>query len=240
MNSDNLKRGWVYAELGDYHRNLDLNWSYAPTYLVKRKAVRSFMGNADKVELTLDVGCGEGVVVEEFRSKGYHIKGIDANYSSVDVVQGNVLSMPFKDCEVGTILFLDVLEHIPFSDQPAALQELIRVLKPGGMAMITVPNLAHLNSRVRLLLSGDLDRTDAETNHVGERPYRENFRLIRGAGFEIEKVSGITFTLPFLYRSLICQQARRLRWLHDALEPLASLLPTLAMLTVFICKKPRH
>lgn len=232
------KRGWVYAEQGDYHRNLDPNWSYTPTYLQKRKAVRRFMQGVHRQKLTLDLGCGEGVVVEEFVADGYNIRGVDANYESEHVMHGDVLALPFGDETVGAVLFLDVFEHIHFADQPRALAEILRVLEPGGVMMMTIPNLAHLNSRVRLALRGDLDRTDCELNHVGERPLAESLRLIRAGGFTIEKVSGMTFSMPYVYRGLICRHARRLRWLHDAMEPLAALLPSLAMINVVICRKP--
>src|SRR5690606_41824389 len=44
--------------------------------------VREFMDKVDKAALVVDVGCGEGVVVEEFLEKGYNIVGLDANYES--------------------------------------------------------------------------------------------------------------------------------------------------------------
>ena len=108
-----------------------------------------------------------------------------------------------------------------------------RVLKSDGQLLITVPNLAHLNSRTRLLVRGRLDRTDIETNHVAERPLWENERLIRKAGFEISDKTGITLTIPFVYRRVICRNPARFRWLHDLFEPVARRLPSLATLTVF-------
>lgn len=40
--------GWEYARKGDYHRKLDPNWSYTPTYLRKMHYVRSFFRVAQK------------------------------------------------------------------------------------------------------------------------------------------------------------------------------------------------
>ncbi len=51
-------------------------------------------------------------------------------------------------------LCLDVLEHLTFEEQPRALAELHRVLRPGGELLVSVPNLAHLQSRVHFLLTG--------------------------------------------------------------------------------------
>lgn len=236
--SINSKKGWEYARLGDYHRNLDPNWSYTPTYLRKREEVRQFMAGISKEELTLDIGCGEGVIAEEFAAQGYRIRGVDANYESDLVVHGDVLRLPFADGEAGAVLFLDVFEHIHYADQPKALCEIRRVLRPGGDMLMTIPNLAHLNSRFQIFFKGALDRTDIETNHVGERPLGENLALIHDAGFEFVSVKGMTFTAPYIYRQMICRRAARFRWLHDLMEPLAAAIPSLAMINVLHCRRP--
>lgn len=232
-----LYRSWEYDRLGDYHRNLDLNWSYAPTYLRKLAVIRQFVKALHPKAKILDLACGEGVLVEEFRKQGRDIQGIDLNYQSEFVQRGNVCQLPFPDGSVDVILFLDALEHLAFVDQPKALAEIYRVLRPNGFLFISIPNLAHLNSRVQFLLNGNLDRTDAELDHIGERPIWENEKLLKEQKFSILKRSGITFTLPFIYRQVICRYPAKFRWLHDWLEPFARYLPSLAMLNYFVCEK---
>jgi SAM-dependent methyltransferase len=227
-------RGWEYATKGDYHKNLDPNWSYTPTYLKKIAFVRTFLDNLPKETKILDAGCGEGVLVEEYRSKGYLIVGIDLNYESEYVQRGNILEMPYPDNYFDVVLMLDVFEHLAFIDQPKALAEVRRVLSSGGILLISIPNLAHLNSRFRFFFKGALDRTDTELNHVGERPIKENIQLLRNAGFEILKKKGITLTIPILYRRVICRHPAYFRWLHDLFEPFA--IPSVAMLNIFVCK----
>lgn len=228
-------RGWEYTRIGDYHRNLDPNWSYTPTYLRKMAMIRRKIAEKGKHSRILDAGCGEGVLVEEFRAQGYSIVGLDLNYESAHVRRGSVLALPYEDRTFDLVLFLDVFEHLNFLDQPAALAELHRVLCEGGEFVVSVPNLAHWNSRFRMALFGRLDRTDVDTYHIGERPYKENRDLIRKAGFEIVQTKGITLTVPFLYRCVICRRPAWFKWLHDLLEPFA--VPSLAMITVFICRK---
>lgn len=231
-------RDWEYERLGDYHRDLDPNWAYTPTYLGKMRHVRAFMKGIVPGSKVLDTCCGEGVLVDTYRHRGFDIVGLDLNYESERVTRGDVRDMPYPDESFDAVMFLDALEHVPLADQPGALKEIRRVLKPGGMMLLTVANLAHLNTRVRLLLKGQLDRTDIAVNHLGERPMHENEALIRGAGFEILKRSGVTLTVPYVYRGLICKHAARLRWLHDLLEPLGRLFPGGTMLNVFTCRKP--
>ena len=66
-----------------------------------------------------------------------------------------------------------MLEHLTFEEQPRALAELHRVLRPGGELLVSVPNLAHLQSRVHFLLPGRLIRTASELKHPGDRPVGE-------------------------------------------------------------------
>lgn len=205
-----MYRGWEYARKGDYHHYLDPNWSYTPTYLRKIAFVQQFIESLPMTKKILDVGCGEGVLVEEFRKKGWAIEGLDMNYESEFVQRGDVKDMPYADASFDLIVCLDTLEHLTFEDQPKALSEIHRSLKPDGHLVMSVPNLAHLNSRVRFLLCGKLDRTDIELNHLGERPIWEYEQLLKKCGFYLLKRIGITLTLPYVYRRVICKHPAKL------------------------------
>ncbi len=230
-------RSWEYARSGDYHRNLDPNWSYTPTYLRKMAYVRRFVDSLPRNARILDAACGEGVLVEEFGRNGWDIEGLDLNYESASVRRGDVRELPYPSNSFDLVLLLDALEHLAYEDQPRCLAEIHRVIRPMGFLLISVPNLAHLNSRIRFLLRGELDRTDIETNHVGERPIAEYVRLLKAAGFVITDSRGATLTLPWVYRGMICGRPARYRWLHDAMEPLARSVPSLTMLAMFVCQK---
>jgi SAM-dependent methyltransferase len=228
-------RSWEYAVRGDYHRDLDPNWSYTPTYLRKMAFVRKQIRAVGPGGHVLDAGCGEGVLVEEFRKQGYAIEGLDLNYESEYVRRGSILDMPYEDSAFDAVLLLDVFEHIGYADQPKALAEIRRILRAGGRFIASIPNLAHWNSRFWLSCFGRLDRTDVETNHVAERPFAENRKLLLDAGFRIERIKGVTLTVPVLYRRVICRRPAWFRWLHDVLEPFA--IPSLAMIDIFVCRK---
>lgn len=229
--------GWEYARCGEYHRNLDPNWSYTPTYLKKMAFVRQVVSEMDPHGRLLDVGCGEGVLVEEFLGQGLDAIGLDLNYECDFVQRGSVLDLPFDDSTFDMVLLLDVFEHLNFDDQPQALREIMRVLLPGGRLVASIPNLAHWTSRAVFSLFGSLDRTDIESNHPGERPYPENRTLIERAGFEVEAIRGVTLSVPLIYRRVICRNPARYRWLHDLFEPFA--VPSLSLLDIFVCRRPR-
>ncbi len=226
-------RGWEYAHLGDYHRNLDPNWSYAPTYMRKMKWIRRHIDKLPMMAQILDAGCGEGVLVEEYSKLDRNIDGLDLHYSSEFVQRGDICQMPYEDGHYDLVLLLDVFEHIPYLDQPRVLQEIHRVLKPRGELIASIPNLAHFSSRIAFLLLGRLHRTDSITNHIGELPIWENRQLLIDNGFHIDRCIGVTLTVPIIHQ-LIAHYTAHLRWLHDLFEPLA--IPSLAMLNIFFCR----
>ena len=83
----NVVRGSEYSERGDYHRLLDENWRYYPIYLAKMALVHRILNRVPKDARIVDLGCGEGVLVEKLREEGYDAVGVDLNYESAAVVR---------------------------------------------------------------------------------------------------------------------------------------------------------
>ena len=107
-------------------------------------------GNESKGRM-LDVGCGEGFTLAFFREKGWLVKGIDFSSAGVrsknpeclDVlVEGDVFSLLQAEITVGdtydVIWLQNVLEHV--IDPLALLESLRKLVSPGGLAVVTVPN----------------------------------------------------------------------------------------------------
>ena len=218
MPNPELVRGGEYAARGDYHRTLDPSWDYYPTYLAKLVRVRAYLDALPPATRVLDAGCGEGVLVDEYAHR-LRISGVDANYASGRVTTASLMALPFPDASFDRALCLDVLEHLAYDDQPRALAELHRVLVPGGELLVSVPNLAHLQSRIQFLLRGRLIRTASEYKHPGDRPAREYVQLGERAGFTLVARRGIFPTVPVLTR-LIRRHPRALEPVHRALTAL--------------------
>lgn len=207
-----------YALRGDYHREPSPDWEFYPTYLAKLEFVRRYLTSLPANMRVLDAGCGEGVLVEEFRGR-LAIEGIDPNYSSSFVTRGSLTALPYADGSFDRATCLDVLEHLTFEEQPTALAELFRVLRPRGELLVSVPNLAHLQSRVHFLLQGRLIHTASLEKHPGDRPAGEYIDLAGRAGFRLVERRGIFPTVPVLTR-WIRRSPARLRPLHRALTRL--------------------
>lgn len=229
------ERRGEYESRGEYHRHLDDTWDYRPTYLAKMAAVRRHLDGLPREARVLDAGCGEGVIVQEYAGR-LRIEGVDANFRSDLVREGSVTALPYADGVFDEVLCLDVLEHLTFVEQPVAIEELFRVLKPGGCALVSVPNLAHLQSRVHFLLRGRLIRTANLAKHPGDRPVEEYLQLARAGGFRVEARRGIFPTVPVL-AALVRRNPVSLQWLHTALTRLLP-VPGWGFLNLIWLRKP--
>lgn len=228
-------RGGEYATRGDYHRAPDPNWEFYPTYLAKLEAVRGWLDKCPPGVRVVDAGCGEGVLVDEYAGR-LAIEGIDPNYSSERVRSGSLTALPYADATFDRALCLDVLEHLSFDEQPRALAELFRTLKSGGELLVSVPNLAHLQSRVHFLVLGRLIRTASEHKHPGDRPAVEYIEMSRRAGFVLVDRRGIFPTVPILTR-WIRRRPQALQPLHRWLSRLLP-IPGWCFLNLLTLRKP--
>jgi 2-polyprenyl-3-methyl-5-hydroxy-6-metoxy-1,4-benzoquinol methylase len=99
----------------------------------------------------LDVGCGEGFGLSAFEAHGWDVQGIDFSIAGVrsqnphlepSVEVGDILSILQERRRRGAVhdcvLLLNVLEHV--LDPLELLQSLLRVVRPGGIMLVTVPN----------------------------------------------------------------------------------------------------
>ena len=103
----------------------------------------------------LEIGCGEGRGVELLAPKAASYSAIDKIKGVVDQLQadfpdysfesGTIPPLPYDNNAFDTVVSFQVIEHI--KDDDLYLKEIFRVLKPGGMAIITTPNIKKTLSR---------------------------------------------------------------------------------------------
>jgi len=135
----------------------------------------------------LDAGCGDGRVASEMVKRRYAVTGLDYLETSIQYAKTMVPEATFlsgdlrKDLTVhynlqaaqfDAVTMMEVYEHIPPDDCPAALANLSTVLRPGGSIIISVPS--------KLLPSSDL-----HYRHFNQDEFKQE---IEAAGFKIRKM----------------------------------------------------
>ena len=145
---------------------------------------------AERGDLVLDMGCGAGRHAFETVRRGCRIVALDQDLQElVDVrntfaamisageldadvegqpVSADALKLPFSNGTFDRIICSEVLEHIP--NDSGAIDELVRVLRPGGSIAITVP--AWIAEKVCWQLSDEYHAPKAVGGHV--RIYRKS------------------------------------------------------------------
>jgi SAM-dependent methyltransferase len=104
----------------------------------------------------LEVGCGPAVMAPELLAMGLEVHGVDLSREMVHRARqrmaghplekrcrfavGDVEDLPYPDGFFDALLAMGVLEYVPTYQR--ALQSVVRVLKPGGIAVFTLPNRA--------------------------------------------------------------------------------------------------
>ncbi|MFN6484069.1 MULTISPECIES: class I SAM-dependent methyltransferase [unclassified Nostoc] len=98
----------------------------------------------------LDVGCGRGEWLELLQESGYTARGLDINKVMVEqsrsrgfeVIEADVMlyTQSLPDSSLGMITGFHIIEHLTFTKLMKFFSEVVRVLKPGGLAIFETPN----------------------------------------------------------------------------------------------------
>ncbi len=162
-------------------------------FLARRRAVLALLDDAGLADpRLLDEGCGAGALLAELTTRG-RAAGVDVSASAIaltgerglrQLAQADLGALPFLSGTFDAVTLLDVLEHVP--DDQKALNEAARVLRPGGLAIITLPALGFLWS----------SHDEALGHHRRYGPSRVR-RMAAEAGLAVRRLSfGLFFFFP--------------------------------------------
>lgn len=171
--------------------------------------------------LILDMPCGRGFYLNMLRyASGCRLIGAEldseimakarqnvGHLPDVALTQANLYALPFPDATFDAVILSEILEHV--DDDVRGLREAYRVLKPGGVVVITVPHANYpfwwdpINKTLETLFRTHIQHGPLAgiwANHV--RLYtREALRCAAlTAGFEVEAERSFThYCFPFIH-----------------------------------------
>lgn len=133
----------------------------APRLPYLRWLVRTCMP-ADRAAAILDIGCGHGAILHALQQAGYrNARGVDGSAEQVQaaarlgiagVQQGDLMQAlrDTADASLDVVIAFDVIEHFTKAELIPLVDEVYRVLKPGGRWIVHAPNAeGPFGSRIR-------------------------------------------------------------------------------------------
>ena len=175
------------------------------------------MLNKDKNRCILDLGCGNGYLVNFLISQGYNAYGIDASQTGISIankvnpgrffiqdLDDNQLPAEIRDMPFDTIVSTEVIEHIynPFIFM--ALCKDVLTKNGGGELILTTPYHGYFKN----LMLSVFDKWDKHTNAVAVGGHIKFWskaslsQLLTQTGFEVTNFVGCG-RLPYFWKSMV-------------------------------------
>ncbi|MEA2642223.1 MAG: hypothetical protein QOF51_3617 [Chloroflexota bacterium] len=189
----------------------EMHWGSAPELIGPRHAYRvgriaAWLAAALPAGHVLDAGCGAGTLTERIARGGYHVTAVDDSdefvthvtahiaaaglASHVTVALQDLETLDLPEANFDGIVCGEVLEHV--ADDASVLRHLRRVLKPGGVLVLTVPAGPERYDW--------LDRWAGHQRRYDEAGLRQ---LVSNAGLEIERLVRWGFPFMQLYEQFV-------------------------------------
>lgn len=186
----------------------------------------------------LDVACGEAQLVARAEARGLRAQGVDLSATALRAAPGRALAvsdgerLPYPDGGFDLVTNMGSLEH--YEDPVAGAAEMARVVRPGGLVCLHVPNTYGLRWAVaHAWRHGDVQDDGQPIQRYGTRG--QWTRLLRAGGLEVERVLGYE-EMAHAPRGLR-GWAGALRHPSRLLVPLADRLPVdMASILLFLCR----
>lgn len=144
-------------------------------------------------ERVLDLGCAAGAITHFLAGFGCRVVGVDSEplaietarslFPELEFLQTDVVKMPFADASFDKSVAADLVEHLDDAAFAGMLDEVQRVLVPGGTLSIYTPNPQHLIERLK---ARDLILAQNPT-HIGLRDADTLADFLVRAGYDVER-----------------------------------------------------
>jgi len=196
-------------------------FSHVPNFTDYMEVAVQTVNNFFKGDLTskkiLDIPAGNGLVSSELEKLGAIITSADINDEFSHYIQVDMENpLPFDNEIFDTVICLEGIEHILHPE--ILFSELSRVLKKGGLLIISTPNVQNFYSRYQLLCTGYLfqfdpfDKIPLNKGQIGDKGHispvfytqlryyadLHNLRTLKPSGGRLKRIAAMPFFFPFI------------------------------------------
>jgi 2-polyprenyl-3-methyl-5-hydroxy-6-metoxy-1,4-benzoquinol methylase len=144
-----------------------------------------------KLNRLLDVGAGAGILMAQARRLGWDVSGVELSefgpgfamrHFGLDIVQGTLERASFRDAEFDAVILQDTIEHLA---EPFRILEIVRrLLRPGGVVVISTPNFDSLSRRA----AGKNWKYISPCEHLVLFNSPSLRRILKRAGFQVDRM----------------------------------------------------
>jgi SAM-dependent methyltransferase len=194
------------AEYERMHALEDWYWWFVARRRAAAQFIRDHAPEGSPLRI-LDAGCGTGGMLDLYR-QWPDTEAVGADFSPEALrfsrerghkrlVGADLMRLPFRSGSFDVVSALDVIEHVP--DDVVALEEIQRVLRPGGILVASVPAYQ--------FLWGPHDEALHHYRRYHSRQFQE---LIHGAGLRVEKQTHLlTALFPLAAAARLAARGRK-------------------------------
>lgn len=141
----------------------------------------------------LDLGCGEGHITEAIRAQwpraevcgfDYSVSAIEIarrRYPLIDFAVADAYALPYASASIDATVMNNLWEHLP--DPVRLLEQIRRVLKPGGHVIVSTPSRYRFENLMRIAFGQPIAMMSK--HHVTEYTVGQVMEQMRFAGFEV-------------------------------------------------------
>ncbi|MBM3845646.1 MAG: class I SAM-dependent methyltransferase [Verrucomicrobia bacterium] len=144
----------------------------------RKRALVELIGKGNKV---LDIGCRSGNLTQHY-CEGNEVTGVDIDRKALELfrdrlglpghwVDVDAEPLPFSDASFDVVVMTEVMEHLRFPKQ--VLQEIRRVLRPGGRFVGSVPNAFRLRNRLKFMVGKPFESDPSHLRSYSTRLLRK-------------------------------------------------------------------
>ncbi len=180
-------------------KNLKRKMYDLPNHWGREGITYRWMGAGERF---LDVGAGSGVLCEFMKEKYKEVYGCDISDEAVKNLKDKGINafkidlnnedFPFEDGYFDAVSHLGVIEHV--INPPMLVNKIHRILRKGGVFIISTPNIAYIKHRIRAIIGKSPSTSDDTTiykgGHLHYFTFSEMRELLEKAGFKVVGCKG--------------------------------------------------